>query len=88
MLKGVNRQVLEVTETNNIYYEKALLVIRPEYRHTQQAVLEREAKNMLKGMKPPSAIRKKSRLGYWMLRLGSAAIFGGAIATFIIHFYF
>ena len=47
MLRGINRQVLEITETNNMYYEKALLVVRPEYTDAQKNVLEREAKLML-----------------------------------------
>ena len=60
MLRGINRQVLEITETNNMYYEKALLVVRPEYTDAQKNVLEREAKLMLRRMYPPSAIKIKS----------------------------
>ena len=32
MIKGINRQVIEVTETGNAYFERALLVVRPSYR--------------------------------------------------------
>lgn len=84
MLRGVNRQVIEVTETNNLYYEKALLVIRPEYTGAQRHILEKEAKAMLKRMKPPSAIKVRSKLWYWLVRLGSATLVGGGATALII----
>ena len=31
MIKGVNRQVLEIHDTGNQYFEKALLFVKPEY---------------------------------------------------------
>lgn len=31
MIKGVNRQVLEIHETGTKYFEKALFFVRPEY---------------------------------------------------------
>ena len=83
MVKGVNRQVIEISETNNMYYEKALLVIRPEYCNAQQEVLEREAKNMLRRMYPPSAIRSCHRFFYWLKRLGLSALAGAGISLLI-----
>ena len=29
MIKGVNRQIIEVMDTGNQYFERALLVVRP-----------------------------------------------------------
>lgn len=31
MIKGVNRQVLEIHDTGNKYFEKALFFVKPEY---------------------------------------------------------
>lgn len=84
MLRGINRQVLEITETNNMYYEKALLVVRPEYTDAQKNVLEREAKLMLRRMYPPSAIKLKSKVIYWSIRLGVSALMGGLATAIII----
>ena len=83
VIKGVNRQVLEITETNNLYYEKALLVVRPEYCNAQQAVLEKEARQMLRRMYPPSAIKCRQRFFYWLKRLGLSALVGGAVALLV-----
>lgn len=84
MLRGINRQVLEITETNNMYYEKALLVVRPEYNNAQNSVLEREAKLMLRRMYPPSGIKAKSKVVYWTIRLGLSAVMGGLVSALII----
>jgi hypothetical protein len=84
MLRGINRQMLEITETNNLYYEKAFLVIRPEYTNAQQALLEKEAKAILKRMKPPSCIKAKTKLFYWTIRMGISAIIGGGISALIL----
>lgn len=34
MIKGVNRQIIEVMDTGNQYFERALLVVRPGYTDT------------------------------------------------------
>ena len=31
MIKGVNRQIIEVTDTGNEYFERALLIVRPRF---------------------------------------------------------
>lgn len=59
MIKGVNRQVIEVVNTGNLYYERALLVVRPEYESAQRELLEREARRFVKGMKAPSAMKRR-----------------------------
>ena len=35
MIKGVNRQIIEVMDTGNQYFERALLVVRPGYTDTE-----------------------------------------------------
>ena len=57
MLKGINHSVIEVNDTGNEYYERAILMIRPEYASAQRSVLEREAKKMLREMDAPSAVK-------------------------------
>lgn len=85
MIKGINRQIIEVTDTGNIYYERALLVLRPEYSGAQRAILEREARRVLNRMNAPSAIKKKHMFFYWLLRLGAAAVTGAFVTLLIIR---
>ncbi len=80
MIKGINRQVIEIMDTGNLYYERALLVVRPEFAGAQREVLEREAKRMVSQMRAPSAIKRKHAVLYWALRVGLAALLGaGAV---------
>lgn len=60
MIKGISHQIIEVTDTNNKYYERALLVLRPEYASISSEVLEKEAKKMLRDMDTVSSAKPKS----------------------------
>ena len=62
MIKGVNRQIIEINRTGSLYYEKALLIVKPEFSSAQQQLLEREALRLLKKMDAPSSYKRKSRL--------------------------
>lgn len=79
MLKGVNRQIIEVKDTGNIYYERALLFIKPEFSLADRGVLEREAKRMLFKMRKPSYMKKSKGFWYWFVRMGTAALVGAAL---------
>lgn len=63
MIKGINRSIIEVLDTGSVYYERALLVIKPEYAAAQRELLEKEAKKLLENMGEPSSLKRgKSRL--------------------------
>ena len=47
MIKGVNRQMIEVTETGNPYFERALLVVRPTCSECEDELLREEAHRLL-----------------------------------------
>ena len=44
MIKGVNRQIIEVTDTGSDYFERALLVVRANCTDTDTGMLHEEAK--------------------------------------------
>lgn len=84
MIKGVNRHVIEVTETESEYYERALLVIKPEYASMERDLLEREARKVLKELGAPSSMKRRNRLIYWGIRLGGSAMAGAAVTLLIL----
>ena len=86
MIKGINRQIIELETTQSAYYERALLVIKPEYANLQQQLLEKEAKKMLKDMDIPSSMKFKRNFAFWILRLGLSAFCGGAITLIVQSF--
>ncbi|MBQ6380483.1 MAG: hypothetical protein IJJ41_02635 [Clostridia bacterium] len=55
MLKGVNRQVLEVSEPDSRYFERILFVVKPEFAALSAAKLLKEAQAQVKkgGSAPP-----------------------------------
>lgn len=59
MIKGINHTMIELSETGNEYYERALLIVRPEYASVQRAVLEDEARRLLSELDAPSSIKVK-----------------------------
>lgn len=87
LIKGVSRQIIEVNDTKNTYYDKAWLVVKPEYAGVEQRVLEQEAKRLLKEMDGPSAMKPKRSLMFWVLRLGAAALVGAAVSG-LLHLIF
>ncbi len=84
MIKGINHQVIEVTDTDNRYYERALLVVRPEYASISREVLEKEARRLLQKMDTVSTAKPKSvRLSRLLNSLLFLAI--GALCTIVIY---
>lgn len=54
MIKGVNKQVLEIAETENGFFEKAIFFVKPEYSGMSEGRLRESArKEMENAGKPP-----------------------------------
>ncbi len=68
MIKGISHSMIELNETGSEYYERAILIIKPEYASVQRTVLEDEARKMLSELDVPSAIRcRRNRLKHIIL---------------------
>ena len=67
MLRGVNKQIIEINETGNIFFERALLFVRPQYLELGARRLESEANKFLLDIskKPPArgviSLRRRRR---------------------------
>ena len=53
MIRGVNKQVIEVNDTGNEYFEKAILYVRPQFTSAGSNTLRSEAGRMLSQWSPP-----------------------------------
>ena len=84
MIKGVNRQIIEVTQIDNSYFERAWLVIKPEYMNVGANTIDAEADRYLKNLKPPYTFRTGKAFLYWLVRLGGAAVAGGALTATVM----
>lgn len=81
MIKGVNKQVLEINETQNDFFEKAIFFVKPEYSGMSEGRLREKATNELNGIcRLPntrhSALSRKKQLIFCGLSF-FAGILGG-----------
>ncbi|MDR1891717.1 MAG: hypothetical protein LBQ48_01710 [Oscillospiraceae bacterium] len=80
MIRGVNKQIIEVAETNSRYFERALLFVRPEFASSDSDRLYSEAKRYLSAAgQPPSVAPKRARRQFKKKRrfLFKVVVYGG-----------
>lgn len=87
MIKGINKQILEVTNTESPYFERIIFFVRPSSQNMTPEKLQREAEKISeKAKKPPKARRSKKQivemLAYSLLGLGA----GGALSYILNNF--
>ncbi len=64
MIKGVNKQVLEIAETQNGFFEKAIFFVKPEYSGMSEGKLRESAKKEIEtaGIPPKQQYFKRISL--------------------------
>lgn len=85
MIKGINKQILEVTNTESPYFEKIIFFVRPEAQRMSEQSLQKEADKISKEMRKPPKTKRSVRqivstLVYSLLGLGA-----GVALTFIMN---
>ncbi len=81
MIKGVNRQIIEVMDTGNAYFERAMLVVRPGFTDTEAGRLREEAQKLLRRAGGYTGLKRQRRL-----RTIRATLFGlgtGAVGALL-----
>ena len=84
MVKGVNKQVIEVLETGSKYFERALLIVNPK-NSTDQSLIYHEAARMFSA--PQNAKRRRfgAAVPAWLLPLSSAlGALAGALTIWLL----
>ena len=87
MIKGVNKQVVDVTEPDSAYFERVLFFVKPEFsglgesalRHKADALLRDTEGKRVAGVKRPL---KKRFVG--AVKIGLAALLGAALAAAVL----
>ncbi|MDO4731266.1 MAG: hypothetical protein Q4B14_03960 [Clostridia bacterium] len=86
MIKGINRHMIEITDTKSEYYERAILFIKPRYESLENKILEKEAQNIIKALGAPSIIKKKNKFLYWSIRILPVVIITAAVTYFVLSY--
>ncbi len=88
MIKGVNKQILEVTNTENPYFEKIIFFVKPEYKTADRKKLQKEAEALATITQKPPRIKvpKKKIL---RIAVGSVLFTGAGFAlSFLMNLIF
>lgn len=93
MLRGVNKSIIEILETENQYFEKVILFVRPNHLEKDKVFLDKKAKEYVNevNLKPvlpgdkPVTTAKSSPLMYSIVKFGSAAAAGGALVALLLR---
>ena len=84
MIKGVNKQVVDVTEPDSAYFERVLFFVKPEFSGLGEGALRSKADLLLReteGERVAGSRRPlKKRLG-GAVRIALAAFLGAAMAA-------
>lgn len=88
MIKGVNKKVIEINNTKNIYFEKAVLYVRPEMLDTPHSHLMKEASYYLEENIPkvPENICRGRKLSKISSILMTAAVIMLILAIVVFAF--
>ncbi len=84
MIKGVNRQVVEITQTKCEYFERVLFFIKPEFSAVSEGELKERASAIAQSAGIPPAERLKKNKLRSALSLGAAACAGAVVSSGIM----
>lgn len=87
MIKGTNRRVLEVTNTENPYFERIIFFVKPEYESVQREKLKKEAHMFAKRAGRPPRSRKTKREIRYICIQSALCIGAGAAITFLLGYF-
>ncbi len=79
MIKGVNKKVLEINNPQSVYFEKAVLYLKPNMNCVPEKLLKREADELIHSMSPKS----NKCIPYIKLLIGISFAFS-AVTTSIV----
>lgn len=86
MVKGVNKQIIEVVNTEDAFFEKAILFVNPEKIGIGEDMKLRKADQYVKKLSEQQKKQKlRSAIGWRILKFGGAAAAGAAVATLLIR---
>lgn len=87
MIKGVNKQIIEVTNTQSPYFEKIIFFVSANGKNQSLDSLQKEAEKIsTKIHKPPKQRMTKTQIAYTVINLALGFGAGGAIMFLLNHF--
>ncbi len=88
MIKGVNRQVVEVNETDCDYFEKIMFFVKPEYASVSEGKIRERAGLIADSSALPPPTKLKSNRAFGVLKVVFAFLCGVAAALAATKLFF
>lgn len=85
MIKGVNRQVVEVNETQCEYFEKIMFFVKPEYATISEGKIRERAGMIADSSTLPPPTKLKRNRYFEALKLIFSALCGAAAAIIVLR---
>lgn len=88
LIKGINRQVVEITETKCEYFERVLFFVKPEYSAVSEGDLKDRATEIAQSAGMPPATRLRKNRIRIAVNLAASALAGAAVSSgiFLLSF--
>ena len=88
MIKGVNRQILEVTSPDSPYFERIIFFVRNDFEKADEGKLKQEAEKLYKSAKKPPKTRKTLKqklllISYIALGLGAGCALSALMSALV-----
>ncbi len=88
MVKGVNRQIIEINDTGNRFFERVLLFVSPEGAELGSRELGKEAREFLLHLTPETAPKQGLRSRIARRKVKRRLILGGAACAVLFSTVF
>lgn len=85
MIKGINKQILEVTNPDSPYFEKIIFFVRPQGQTVDESKLQAEALKISKQMRKPPKTKKTTKQILQTIALFILGIGAGASTALILN---
>lgn len=85
MIRGVNKNIIEISDTGNDCFERAILFIRPESASQGNDLVRKRAQKYLSSLRFRPLSQHKYRYIFGFLRLLAAAVVGAMITALLLH---
>ena len=85
MIKGINKQILEVTNTESPYFERIVFFVKPQGGTVSESVLKAEAEKISRSCVKPPKTRRSLKERVRFLVCAALGIGAGCALTLMMH---
>lgn len=83
MIKGVNRKIIEIRNPDSLYFEKAVLYLRPNVTLLSEAASQKEARKFIDSLRSSESGSVPRRRRYFLLFMALAGV--GALSFWLLR---